>query len=145
MTTMMDIRIRMKQIKKTQKNTKTLTKTGAYNMRIQTIIFSLALSLFSAVAFAGAGHDHGHSHDPVTQSKAEAIAAKSVSRLVEKGKIDTSWKAVTVAKSEKKKFGGETEWVVSFKNDKVSDPSKQTLYIFLTLGGEYLAANYTGK
>ena len=46
-------------------------------MRIQAIIFSLTLSLFSLVAMAGAGHDHGHSHDPVTQSQAEEIATKS--------------------------------------------------------------------
>lgn len=114
-------------------------------MRIQTIIFSLALGLFSAVTFAGSDHDHGHSHNPVTQSKAEDIAANRVSKLADNGKIDSSWKATKVAKSEKKKFGGETEWVITFKNDKISDPTKQTLYVFLTLGGEYLAANYTGE
>lgn len=115
-------------------------------MRIRAIIFSLVLGLFSAAAMAGAGHDHGHSHDPVSQSQAEEVATKSVSSLVDRGKLDKSWKATSVAKAKKKKnFGGSMEWVVSFKNENIKDPAKQTLYVFLTLGGEYLAANYTGN
>lgn len=114
-------------------------------MRIQAIIFTLALSLFPLATLAGAGHDHGHSHDHVSQGQAELAAIKSVARLVEKGKVDKSWKPIGVMKSEKKKFGKSTEWVVSFKNKKISDTSKQTLYIFLSLGGEYIAANFTGK
>ena len=114
-------------------------------MRTQTIFFALALSLFSLVAVAGSGHDHGHSHDPVSQLQAEDVAMKSVAKLVEKGKIDKSWKSIGVTKSMKKDFSGHMEWVISFKNEKISDPAKQTLFVFLTEGGEYLAANYTGK
>lgn len=114
-------------------------------MRIQAIVLSLVLSLFSVVAMAGSGHDHGHAHDPVSQNRAEEIAVKSVSRLVDGGKLDKSWKATGVMKAEKKDFGGNMEWVITFKNEKIEDPEKQTLYIFLTLGGEYLAANYTGN
>ncbi len=114
-------------------------------MRIQAIILSLTLSFFSLATMAGAGHDHGHSHDPVTQSQAEEVATNSVSALVDKGKVDTSWKSIKATKSEKKSFGGHMEWVVVFNNKNASDPAKQTLYIFLSLGGEYLAANYTGK
>jgi len=114
-------------------------------MRIQALIFGLVVSLFSWGAWAGPGHDHGHSHDPVSQSQAETIATESVSRLVERGKLDASWKGVKVAKAEQKKFGDQMEWVVSFQNSNASDPSKQTLYVFLTLGGEYLAANFTGN
>jgi len=114
-------------------------------MRILTIVFSLALSMFTWAAIAGEGHDHSHSHDPVSQSQAEAMATKSLSNLVDKGKIDKSWKSIKATKSEKKKFGSNMEWVVIFNNKTISDPQKQTLYIFLTLGGEYLAANYTGK
>ena len=120
-------------------------------MRIQPILFSLILALSPAVLLAGANHDHGHdhghdhSHDPVNQSQAEKVAIESVAMLVKKGKIDGSWKSVSVASAEKKKFGGKMEWVVSFKNDKISDASKQTLYVFLSLTGDYIAANYTGK
>lgn len=114
-------------------------------MRIQAIIITLMLSLFSLVAMAGAGHDHGQPHDPVTQSQAEENATKSVSALAEKGKIDKSWESIKATKSEQKDFGGHMEWVVVFNNKNVSDSAKQTLYIFLNLGGEYLAANYTGN
>ena len=114
-------------------------------MRIQTLIFGFSLSFFSLVAIAGAGHDHSHSHEPVSQMQAESIAIKNVSQLADKGKIDKSWKSIKVIKTEKKDFGGNMEWVVSFKNEKISEPSKQTLFVFVTLSGEYLAANYTGK
>ena len=36
------------------------------------------------------------------------------------------------------------EWVVVFTNEKVKDPKEKMLYIFLTLDGQYIAANYTG-
>ena len=114
-------------------------------MRIQTIIITFVLSIFSLAAVAGAGHDHGHSHDPVSQNQVEVVAINSVANLVDKGKIDKSWKTIGVMKSEKKKFGKSTEWVVSFKNKDISDASKQTLYIFLSLGGGYIAANHTGE
>jgi len=114
-------------------------------MRMLTIIFSLALSFFTWVAIAGEGHDHSHSHDPVSQSQAEVNATKSVSALVDKDKIDKSWKSIKATKSEKKQFDGKMEWVVIFNNKTISDKEKQTLYVFLTLSGEYLAANYTGK
>lgn len=122
-------------------------------MRIQSLLFTLILALSPAAVLAGANHDHGHSHDdghshshdPVSQSQAEEVAMKSIARLIGKGKISSSWKSVKAAKAEKKKFGKKTEWVISFSNDKISDPQKQTLYVFVSLTGEYIAANYTGK
>ena len=44
-----------------------------------------------------------------------------------------------------KTFSNEVEWVVTFKNDKVSDATKQTLYLFFTLDGSYIATNFTGQ
>lgn len=114
-------------------------------MRIHTILLSLALSLLSLTASAGAGHDHGPSTPPVSQSQAEAVAAEAIATLIYKGKIDSSWKSVKVVNAERKVYAGNTEWVISFKNETVTDPAKQTLYIFLTQGGEYIAANYTGE
>ena len=120
-------------------------------MRITALVFSFMLSLLPVGVWAGADHDHGHdhghthSHDPVDQSQAEQAAIKGVAMLIDKGKIDESWKAANITNSEKKKFGDNMEWVISLKNDKVTDSSKQTLYIFLSLTGEYIAANYTGK
>ncbi len=113
-------------------------------MNFKAILFGMVLSIFSLVTIAGTGHDHS-SPNPVSQSQAEAIALDSVSKLAEKGKIDGSWKSIKVSKSEKKEFGGHMEWMIIFVDKKIADPAQQTLYVFLSLGGEYLAANYTGE
>jgi len=109
-------------------------------------ILSLLL-LLSTAAFAGSGHDHGHghSHAPVTKVEAEQIARESVTKMVERNTIDSSWKSVSVHMSEQKEFSGQKEWVIMFKNGKIGEPEKQTLYVFLSLEGQYLAANYTGN
>jgi hypothetical protein len=114
-------------------------------MNIQTFILTFVLTLFSSAALAGAGHDHGAPREPVTQQRAEQIASQVLSTFASKSNIDQSWNNIKVDKSEKKSFSGNLEWVVSYKNEAVSDPQKRTLYVFLTLGGEFIAANYTGE
>jgi len=37
------------------------------------------------------------------------------------------------------------EWKVSFGNPTAADPSKSTLYVFLSLPGNYIASNFTGR
>ena len=37
------------------------------------------------------------------------------------------------------------EWVVEFANGTAPDKTKQTPYLFYTLDGYYVAANFTGK
>ena len=113
-------------------------------MNIKAIFISAILFLFSPLALAGTA-GHGHSHEPVTQQQAEQVATRIVGNLAKKGVIDNSWNDIQVDKSEKKQFGNSLEWVVSYRNAAVSDPGKRTLYIFLTLTGDYIAANYTGK
>lgn len=109
-------------------------------------ILTLCL-LLATPAFAGSGHDHGHghSHEPITKVEAEDIATKSVTKLIERNTIESSWASVSVHKSEQKEFGGKMEWVVLFMNEKISDKEKQILYVFLSSEGQYLAANYTGS
>jgi hypothetical protein len=65
--------------------------------------------------------------------------------LVKKGTIDNSWGTAGVSNTEKKRFGNNNEWVVSFDNPQIKDKSKQTLYVFIGLTGEVTGANYTGK
>jgi hypothetical protein len=114
-------------------------------MKIPTFILTFVLTLFSSAVLAGTDHDHGVPLEPVTQQQAEQIASRIVSTFSRKDEIDQSWNNIKVDKSEKKSFSGNLEWVVSYKNEAVSDPEKRALYIFLTLGGEFIAANYTGK
>ena len=116
-------------------------------MKIKALLLSLTLGLFSMTAVAGGGHDHGHghSHEPVDQATAKANATKIIASFIKQNTLDTSWAGTTVTSSEKKMFNGQQEWVVSFVNEKVADAKKRQLYVFLTLSGDYIAANYTGK
>jgi len=104
--------------------------------------------LFVSPAMAGAGHDHGsggHSHGPISSEVAIKKATEKVKSMVESGKLDKNWADSKAIGAIQKTFSNETEWVVMFKNDKVSDATKQTLYMFFTLDGSYIATNYTGK
>lgn len=114
-------------------------------MTTKSLILGLVLTLFSGATIAGANHDHGHSHDPVTQPQAEQAADRVVAALMKNKVIGESWSEIPVKNAEKKEFDGNMEWVVSYYNESISDPEKRTLYIFLTLTGEYIAANYTGE
>ena len=114
-------------------------------MNIQTVILSLTLFLSPLSAFAGAGHDHGAPREPVSQQQAEQIASRVVETFVSKGTLEKSWSNTRVEKAEQKQFGDSLEWVIIYKNETASDPEKGTLYVFMTLGGEFLAANYTGE
>jgi len=41
--------------------------------------------------------------------------------------------------------GSAKEWALTFANEKVSEADKNTLYVFLSETGEYLASNFTGR
>ncbi len=114
-------------------------------MKFKELILGFTLTIFSMMAVAGGGHNHGHSHSPVNQKAANAIATKIIASFIKQKTLDKSWASTTVSSSEKKTFNSKQEWVVSFINEKVSDAEKRKLYVFLTLSGDYIAANYTGK
>ena len=106
---------------------------------------------FTAPVYAGAGHSHdkdgghGHSSSPISEDKAKSKATRTMKSLANRGVINKSWTSAKVIKAEKKIFSKGPEWVVSFNNENVKDKAKQTLYIFYSLDGHYIAANYTGK
>ena len=113
----------------------------------------LLLSAFSLSAYAGTGHSHdkdgGHSQhanaEPINEAQAMQKATQTMKNLAEKGVIDKSWSTTQAVKAEKKNFAKGDEWVVSFYNETITDKTKQTLYVFYSLDGHYIAANYTGK
>lgn len=116
-------------------------------MRLTTLLFGFILSLSALPALAGSGHDHGHSHSntPVNQEKAQVNATEIVAALVKRSKLDKSWDSIKSSSVEKITVKGNPEWVVVFVNKNITDADKQKLYVFLTLGGDYIAANFTGK
>ncbi|MDX2502977.1 MAG: DUF6488 family protein [Gammaproteobacteria bacterium] len=116
-------------------------------MKFKTLLIGLVLSLFSITALAGSDHDHGHSHAsiPVNQATATENAEKVIASLVERKKIGQSWGAIKASSVEEKVIKNNSEWVIVFVNEKMTDVEKQKLYVFLTPGGDYIAVNYTGK
>ena len=120
---------------------------------LSTSILVSTLFVFSP-AYAGSGHahdedgghsNHGHSHGELSAEKAKVKATQTMQSLVRRGVMDDSWNSIKPVKAEKKRFSKGDEWVVSFKNDNIKDKAKQVLYIFYSLDGHYIAANYTGK
>ncbi|MBL1321044.1 MAG: hypothetical protein COA63_008305 [Methylophaga sp.] len=116
---------------------------------MKTLATTLVLSslLFGTPVLADSGHDHGHSHAqaPVNQATAEKNADEVIALLVEREKIDKSWATIKANSVEKKALKDSPEWVVIYNNVKITDLDKQKLYVFLTIGGEYIAVNYTGN
>ena len=114
----------------------------------------LAVFIFSVPVQAGGGHAHdkdgghsmhGHAHGPVTAEQVISKAKQTMLNLVKRKVIDLSWASASLLKAEKKTFAKGEEWVVSFNNNQIEDKSKQVLYIFYSLNGRYIAANYSGK
>ena len=100
---------------------------------------------------AGSGHSHdadgghSHAHAPISSEEAASRASKVLKQLADTGKIDSTWSGLKAASMNQKLFSKGPEWVITFKNDTVADATKQTLYLFFTLDGHYIAANYTGN
>ena len=117
---------------------------------MRTISTALVFSavLLGSPAFAGTGHEHGpggsHTHGPITAATAIKKAEGQVKSLIERSKLDKSWSGIKATEATQKDFGKGQEWVVTFKNEK-AEAGKQTLYVFYTLTGNYLATNFTGK
>lgn len=106
----------------------------------------IAVGSFSASAFAGDGGScHFHGSKPTTEAVVNDCADKRRDALVNAGKLDASWltakrEAVALVDGKKGK-----EWKVSFKNPAAADKAKQTLFVFFSHPGNFIAANFTGE
>lgn len=110
---------------------------------IATLVATLA---FAPAAFAGAGGAcHFHGNAPIKETILVGCASDYKDGLVSTGKIAPSWKGVKLDKAEKVEGKSMKEWKFTFKNPAETDATKQTLYLFYTLTGNFIAANFTGK
>jgi hypothetical protein len=109
------------------------------------LFFYLLVSLaFSATsAFAGAGHDHGPASH-ISEAQAIERANSIIARLIKHEQLESSWNAAPCMGAKKKEGKAGPEWVVTFNNADVKDTAKQNLYVFFSLAGKYLAANFEG-
>lgn len=111
---------------------------------IATIVLSAAVWVPAAHADEGGGC-HFHGSKPAAQSVVTGCADQRKQALVKGGKLDVSWSAVKPEKVEAIEGKKGKEWKLTFKNPAVTDASKQTLYMFYSLPGNFIAANFTGQ
>ena len=93
----------------------------------------------------GAGSCHFHGSKAAAQETVMACAQQRKAALVKSGKLEASWQdvkqeAISTVDGKKGK-----EWKISFKDPAAKDTAKQTLYMFFTLPGNFIAANFTGQ
>lgn len=106
----------------------------------------VSASVFGPTAIASEGGScHFHGSKPASESVVVGCAMDRKQALVKQGKLDASW--ANVKQDEVRVVEGKKgkEWLLTFKNPAATDASKQTLYMFYSLPGNFIAANYTGK
>jgi hypothetical protein len=114
--------------------------------RIAIAISSFAALTMSAPVLADQGSScHFHGSTPAKEETVLNCAAQRKDALVSSGKLDATWKGVKQDKAEQVDGRKGKEWKVTFKNPVAADKHKQTLYVFLSLPGNVIAANHTGK
>ncbi len=91
------------------------------------------------------GSCHFHGAMPAKEETVITCAAQRKDTLAASGKIDPSWKAVRHEKLEQIEGRKGKEWKVTFRNPQAPEKDKQTLYVFLSLPGNVLAANFSGQ
>lgn len=107
--------------------------------------FVLACSFAPAALAGGDGECHFHGSKPASESVVIGCASQNKAALVKAGKIDASWQTVKHDKAEVVEGKKGKEWKVTFKNPAAADKSKETLYMFYTVPGNFIAANFTGQ
>lgn len=80
-----------------------------------------------------------------TENQIKDVVPEALDVLIKAREINESWRNIAVEKIEKKQFSKAEEWVVSFFNKSESNPSKQRLYMFISLDGWLNGANNTGN
>lgn len=111
---------------------------------IPAIILSAAAWTPAAYADKG-GACHFHGSKPAAESVVVGCADQRKQTLVKGGKLDASWTAIKPEKVETIDGKKGKEWKLTFKNPAVTEAGKQTLYMFYSLPGNFIAANFTGR
>ena len=109
-------------------------------------VFSLAAGFLAPQAWAdGAGSCHFHGNKAAAQETVIACAQQRKAALVKSGKLDAAWQNVKQEAADTVDGKKGKEWKVSFKDPAAKDKSKETLYMFFTPAGNFIAANFTGQ
>jgi hypothetical protein len=109
-------------------------------------IATLTAAFLSQPAAADAGSNcHFHGNKPAAESTVTSCAAIRKEALIKAGKLDATWQAIKHDKVQSVDGKKGKEWKVTFKDPAAKDKSKETLYMFFTQPGNFIAANFTGQ
>ena len=106
---------------------------------------AVSFSVINIAVADEAGSCHFHGNKPASPETVISCAQQRKEILIKKGKIDQSWETVEQDKVEQVDGKKGKEWLVTFKDPNVEDKAKETLYMFFTQTGNFIAANFTGK
>lgn len=110
-----------------------------------TIIAAASLSATDWVLADERSSCHFHGNTAATSETVASCALQRKETLVKHGKIDESWQSIPQDKIEQVEGKKGKEWMVTFQDPNAKDKTKETLYIFFTTTGNFIAANFTGK
>ena len=104
-------------------------------------------ALFAApFAFAGSSSScHFNGNAPIKEAVIVDCASKKKDALAFGGQIEASWKLVKLEKAQSIEGKNAKQWQLTFNNPTAKDATKQTLYMFYSLTGNFIAVNFTGK
>ena len=114
--------------------------------KLFTIATLVATLNFAPAAFAGEDSScHFHGSKPAAESTVVGCANQRRDALVKSGKLSPAW--TTIKHDQLALVDGQKgkEWKISFKDVAAQDKTKETLYMFFTQAGNFIAANHSGK
>jgi hypothetical protein len=107
---------------------------------------AVTLALMTPPASADAGGScHFHGSKPARAETVTGCALQRKALLIKQGKLEASWESTQPGAPEQVDGKKGKEWKLRFDNPGAADKSKQTLYMFFTLSGNFIAANFTGQ
>jgi hypothetical protein len=102
--------------------------------------------LGTSAAFAGEEAScHFHGSKPATEATVLGCADKQKARLVDKGSVPPSWTGVSQKTIDQVDGKNGKEWRVTYSDPDKADKDEAQLYMFFSLPGNFIAANFTGK
>ncbi len=88
---------------------------------------------------------HFHGKKPATEQVVVTCANARRDALVKTGKLHANWAQIKHESVAQVAGPKGAEWKVRYQNPGATDASKQNLFIFFTLPGNFIAANHTGQ
>jgi Family of unknown function (DUF6488) len=112
---------------------------------IATLILAATFGIASPALAGEGGSCHFHGSKPAAEGTVGGCAADRKAALIKAGKLEASWQSVQASTVEAVETQKGKEWKVTFKNPAAADKTKDTLYMFFTVPGNFIAANFTGQ